>query len=123
MLGISILPVCLSVFGMLRQCSMDKVLRDIHHFSRAYIDDIVIYSCSWSYHIHHVRSVLTLLREAGLTVNPDKCRWGGALLKFLGHIVRNRSLAVPEERARAIEHYIQPKTKRGLNIIESSSRG
>jgi len=96
---------------------MDKILKDVQGYSRAYMDDIVVFSSSWEEHISHVRSVLGLLGEAGLTVNPEKCRWGSTKLKFFGHIVGNGSLAMPEERASAIRNYVKPKTKRGLRAF------
>ena len=76
---------------------MDKVLKEVKGYARAYMDDIVVFSSSWENHVRHVRQVLKLLNQAGLTVNPEKCRWGGTKLRFLGHIIGNGSLAIPEQ--------------------------
>ena len=99
---------------------MDKVLKAVKGYARAYIDDIVVFSSSWEDHVRHVRQVLKLLKQAGLTVNPEKCRWGGTKLRFLGHIVGNGALAIPEDRAKAIELYVRPYTKRGLRAFLGS---
>ena len=99
---------------------MDKVLKAVKGYAQAYIDDIVVFSSSWEDHVRHVRQVLKLLKQAGLTVNPEKCRWGGTKLRFLGHIVGNGALAIPEDRAKAIELYVRPYTKRGLRTFLGS---
>ena len=56
---------------------MNKVLDPCREFARPYMDDIVAFSSCWSDHVRHVRGVLECLRQAGLTANPAKCRWGG----------------------------------------------
>ncbi|XP_075775856.1 uncharacterized protein LOC142826672 [Pelodiscus sinensis] len=55
---------------------MDRVLREQGRWAAAYIDDIVVYSQTWGEHLQHVGAVLQALREAGLTANPRKCRFG-----------------------------------------------
>ena len=53
------------------QRCMDAVLRGLS-FVAAYLDDVVIYSDSWSDHLQHLRSVFIRLRSAGLTAKPKK---------------------------------------------------
>ena len=40
-------------------------------------DDVIIYSEDWMYHLGHLDKDLQALKEAGLTVHPVKCEWGG----------------------------------------------
>ena len=75
---------------------MQMIFRDESLYCRPYMDDLIIFSFSWSDHITHVRKVLTKFREAGLTANPAKCRWGGSKMEFLGHLVGEGTMAVPE---------------------------
>jgi hypothetical protein len=44
-------------------------------FVIAYLDDILIYSENEREHIGHVQTVLTLLQQYVLLVDPDKCKW------------------------------------------------
>ncbi len=47
-----------------------------------------------------------------MTVNPLKCELCGWLILYLGHVVSDERLAVPEYRA--MLDYKQPKSKSGL---------
>ena len=61
--------------------------------------------------------MLGKLREAGLTANPTKCKWGGKRMEFLGHLVGEGTMAVPEHRAEALANYSRPTTKNGLRSL------
>ena len=53
----------------------------------AYLDDIVIYSSTWSRHIAQVEEVFGRLAAANLTVNLAKCEFGQATVAYLGKVV------------------------------------
>ena len=61
-----------------------------------------------------MRSVLTKLREAGLTASPKKCQWGGKVVQFLGHKIGDGKISIPENRVEAVRHYVKPRTRKGL---------
>ena len=67
---------------------MDSVLSDILVFSRCYIDDISIFSKSWSEHVQHLRAIFEHLHGANLTLQMSKCKIGSHSYEFLGHTVR-----------------------------------
>jgi Reverse transcriptase (RNA-dependent DNA polymerase) len=41
-----------------------------------YIDDIGIFSNTWSNHITSLAKILALLEHNNFTINPLKCEWG-----------------------------------------------
>jgi len=96
---------------------MQNLFRDDSEYYSPYMDDVVIFSNSWSEHVEHIDQVLTKLRSAGLTANPAKCRWGGKTVGFLGHQVGNGRMSLPSHRAEAFSHYTKPVTKRGLRAF------
>ena len=53
------------------QRMMDILLRDVHDFSAAYLDDVIIHSNNWKEHICHITQVLQRLETACLTVKPS----------------------------------------------------
>ena len=68
------------------QRCMDAVLRGLS-FVAAYLDDMVIYSDSWSDRLQHLRSVFIRLRSEGLTAKPKKCFLAMKETLFLGLII------------------------------------
>ena len=40
------------------QCMMDQVIRGMHKFASAYLDDLIIFSTTWEDHLTHLRAIL-----------------------------------------------------------------
>ena len=90
---------------------MDLVLDDLLDFVRSYIDDIAIFSKTWTEHLQHLKSVLERLREVKLTAKPIKCKWACAFCSYLGYVV-GRGLVRPENyKVAAVKNFLQPVTK------------
>lgn len=54
--------------------------------------DVLIYSETFEEHEIHVRQILKALRNAGLYVEPKKCRFHKASVKYLGLIITTESV-------------------------------
>ena len=52
---------------------MDIVLSGLDSFAVPYIDDVLVFSSTWTYHVVHLEQAMGRLSEAGLTVKPGKC--------------------------------------------------
>ena len=111
--GVKNAPACF-------QSLMQRVLAELTEFLTAYMDDVVIFSSTWEDHVAHIDRVLSTLGEAGLTVNPSKCKWGGVAVEFLGHYIGKGVMSVPEHRVSAMDRYSRPNTKRGLRAFLGS---
>ncbi|GFW03522.1 retrovirus-related Pol polyprotein from transposon 297 [Trichonephila clavipes] len=61
-------------------------------FMMCYMDDITITSPSFNEHVDHLNQVFTLLRDAGLTLNKDKCHFARDKLKYLGLIISKEGI-------------------------------
>ena len=96
---------------------MQSILSDSTSFCTPYMDDIVIYSDSWEDHLEHIEMVQNKLRQAGLTANPAKCKWGGQTMEFLGRQVGDGRMMLPDHRAEARGNYSQLTTKKGLQAF------
>lgn len=55
------------------QRTTNYVLCKCQKFAQAYLNDIVVYSHSWSEHLQHLQEVFKRLQQAGLTVKLKKC--------------------------------------------------
>ena len=58
------------------QRMMDKVLEPVADCASVYIDDIIVFSTSWSDHLDHLACVFDCVRQAGLTAKTAKCSFG-----------------------------------------------
>lgn len=52
---------------------IDTILRDERSFARTYIDDIVIFSKSFSEHLKHIEQVCRKLEYFNIHLSPQKC--------------------------------------------------
>ena len=93
---------------------MQGLFRNCSSFCCPYMDDLVIFSSNWEDHIEHVRQVLDKLRTAGLIANPAKCHWGGTRMEFLGHLVGEGTMSVPQHQVEAFAKYSKPSTKKAF---------
>ena len=82
-----IMPFGLQNAPAVLQRLMDIVLANVLTFSRAYIDDIVVFISSWDEHCFHLTLVLRKLSGASLKLKPFKCDCGVATCSFLGFII------------------------------------
>ena len=80
----------------------------------AYIDDVIIYSDSWSDHLQRIRKFFDRLSKKKLTVNLAKTEFCHATVTFLGHLVGQRQVKSLEAKVNAISEFPVPKCKRQL---------
>ena len=52
-----------------------------------YLDDIIVYSKTFSAHLLHLKEVFERLRAANLKLKPSKCDFVQSQVTFLGHVV------------------------------------
>ena len=57
------------------QEELEKTLDGIKDVEK-YIDDIAIFSNSWSKHVHTLNLVFERLEKNGFSINTRKCEWG-----------------------------------------------
>ena len=50
-----------------------------------YLDDVIVFSETFTDHIKHLEAVFDRLKEAGLMLNPKKCRIVCNEVEYLGH--------------------------------------
>ncbi len=86
---------------------MDKVITGLT-FASCYLDDLIIYSYSWTHHLQHVHEVLSRLAEAGLTANVKKCRFGMSSCVYLGHVVGGGSVRPEPSKVLAVANFPRP---------------
>ena len=90
------------------QARMEELLRDIPE-ADVYIDNVGIFTATWEQHLKVLEIVLTKLEDAGLSINPLKCKWAVQETDWLGYWVTPDGLKPWEKRVNAILQ-LQPPT-------------
>ena len=73
----------------------------INKFVQVYLDDIMIYSKTWTEHLEHIQKVLNKLKENKLVAKLKKCKWRLEEVQYLGQIIScNKVQANPEQQAK-----------------------
>lgn len=74
---------------------MNEVMRPFLRRSvLVFFDDILIYSKTWSEHLHHLRAVLMVLRSNNLFLKQSKCVFGEEQESYLGHVISAAGVAM-----------------------------
>ncbi|XP_019054009.1 PREDICTED: uncharacterized protein LOC109114963 [Nelumbo nucifera] len=77
-----------------------------------FFDDILVYSASWTDHLHHLDSVLSTLMHYNFYAKLPKCSFGEMKVKYLGHLIS-------AEGVKALIHKRSVQWLTGLNKILS----
>ena len=113
----NVLPFGLQNSSSTFQRLMDGVLSGCESFAKAYIDDIVVHSCTWEEHVAHVDAVLTKIQGAGLTVKPVKCKLAMRKVSFLGHEVGSGTINPMCDKIEAVRDFPRPLSKKNVRAF------
>lgn len=106
-----VMPFGLSNASQTQQRLMDRLFPpEFEGKIFTYLDDIVICNDNFEDHLASLTCVKDKLREAGLTINLDKCVFARPSLKYLGYIVDKDGLRTDPDKVRAILDYPRPST-------------
>ena len=85
--------VCVLIpFGL--QCASNSFIRTVQKipqligdFSDSYVDDLAISSDDLTDRMNNARSFLTVMRDSGLTLKLEKCKFAMTTVTFVGHCI------------------------------------
>ena len=99
------------------QCLIDQVIQGSQPFTRAYLDDVVIFSNTWEEHLTHLCQVFQRLTDAGLTIKLKKCQFAMEECVYLGHVIGKGRIQPEEHKTAAIRNYPRPLTKKQVHAF------
>ncbi|GFU28942.1 retrovirus-related Pol polyprotein from transposon 297 [Trichonephila clavipes] len=100
------------------QKAIDITLKPVlGRFVMCYMDDVIITSPSFNEHIEHLNQTFTLLRDAGLTLNKNKCYFARDKLKYLGLIISKEGIETDNNKVKAITEMKPPKNNKEMSKI------
>jgi len=89
---------------------MDRIIGpDLEPNVLVYLDDTVIVTEDFESHIRLLNLVIQRIKEAGLTVNADKCEICKPELKYLGYLIDHRGLRADPDKVKSIVSFPAPK--------------
>ena len=92
------------------QRALDIILSGVRWKScLIYLDDVIVFSRTTEDHLRHVDEILTLLRNAGVTLKLNKCAFFQPRVEYLGHVITPGKLSVATENTKSFTHATFPK--------------
>ena len=90
-----------------------KVLQNVDNF----VDDILIFTDTFSQHVKVFDQVLDRFAGARLTAKPSTCLIGYRQLECLGHTLGQGKLLPGTDKSEAVKKAYKPETKKQVKII------
>ena len=78
------------------------------------MDYVLVHGKTTQEHDERLYAVLSKLSDAGVTLNPDKCRFSTNSVKFLGHVVNQQGIGPDPEKINAILQVPTPNNVRDI---------
>ena len=92
------------------QALISKVLKGLHKFAVAYLNDIIIFSKDEEEHLQHLRIIFQRLKEAGLKLKRSKCDFMKTQIQYLGHLISSNGIQLLPEKLRSIKNMPAPRS-------------
>ena len=96
------------------QRQTDQMLRTYREFSRAYMDDIIVFSKTLAEHVEHLRQIFQLFASRRVNLAPTKSFLGYPSIMLLGQRVDSLGLSTSAEKIAAIISLQFPQSLRDL---------
>lgn len=77
-------------------------------FDLVYLDDIILFLRTPDEHNENVRQVMTLLNDAGVTLNLNKCKFFANFIDYVGHVLNPGHLEVVTRTIYAVLRFEHP---------------
>ena len=109
------IPFGLSVGGCVLTRLMDLLFHDMKFKCLVnYLDDLVLFADTFDQLLVYLDEVLKRLKDAGMTINPEKLRVAVKQISYLGNLVSYRSIKIDPSRTEAIRNFQPPKNAKGI---------
>ena len=94
---------------------MEKCLGDLlHRECFVYLDDIIVFAATEEEHEQRLTRVLDRLREYGLKLSPEKCKFFQSNVKCLGHVISAQGVKTDPAKIEAVRSWAVPTNVREL---------
>lgn len=95
---------------LMERCVGDMNLKEVLVF----LDDLVIFSSTLEEHEHRLMRVLHRLKEYGLKLSPEKCKFFQTTVRYLGHVISESGVETDPEKTQALKTWPRPNNLKDL---------
>lgn len=79
-----------------------------------YLDDIIVMGKTFEDHLKNLEEVFERLRGSGLQLSSKKCHLFQKEVRYLGHVVSNKGVAVDDQKIQSVKEWPIPANKHEL---------
>ena len=119
------LPFGISSASEIYQKRMQEILGDLTGVI-CMQDDVLVYGKDQQEHDSRLKATLERIKAAGITLNPNKCKFSKNSLKFLGHVLSEEGLKPDPGRVSGVTHFPEPtdvsETRRFLGMVNQMGK-
>lgn len=110
------LPFGLKTSPAIFQRIMCNIIRKhkLGEFAVCFIDDILLFSKSFSNHVEHLEKLFHAIKSEGLKLKFTKCTFAADSVKYLGHVIQNNSVKPLKDNLISIKNFPTPKTQKNV---------
>lgn len=98
---------------LMERCMGDLNLKQ----ALVFIDDVIVFSSTLEEHEERLLNVLTRLREYGLKLSPEKCKFFQTTVKYLGRIVSEKGIETDPEKIASLKTWPKPNNLKELRTF------
>lgn len=82
---------------------MEKCMGALHlREVLVFLDDLIVFSSTLEEHEQRLLRVLNRLREYGLKLSPEKCKFFQTSVRYLGHVVSEKGVETDPDKISAL---------------------
>ncbi|KAK7159830.1 hypothetical protein R3I94_005997 [Phoxinus phoxinus] len=97
---------------------MERCMGDLHRKQvLVFIDDLIVFSKTLEEHESRLVQVLNRLKEYGLKLAPEKCRFFQTSVKYLGHVVSKDGVKTDPAKIEALKTWPRPTNLKELRAF------
>lgn len=79
-----------------------------------FMDDTIIYSQTLEEHMLKLRKVLERFKNAGLTLQTEKCHFLQHKIVYLGHVISEKGVQPDPNKIKAVKEFPIPRSKKNV---------
>ena len=95
------------IFQRILQTVLKK--HNLFSFARNYLDDILIFSKTFSEHLNHIRLVLNAIKNENIKLKLSKCQFARKSVNYLGHTIIKNHFTPINDNLIAIKNFPKPE--------------